>query len=68
MKDFLRGTIGRFMQIVLAFIGVILFIAGFVSCAAGSAVGSGICIVLAILCFSAIAGIRYWLGNIVRMR
>jgi hypothetical protein len=64
MKDFLRGTFGVFAQIVLIILGIVLI---GVSCVAGSGVGI-LLLVLGILCFCAVAGIRYWLGHIVRMR
>jgi len=65
MKDFLRGTMGCFLQIVL-FVAAISLIAlaaehGF------DAVGN-LFLVLGILCFCAVAGIRYALGNIFRIR
>ncbi len=68
MKDFLRGMIGRLLQIVLGLASFICFIAGFVSCG-NQHVGTGsVLIVVAILCLSAIFRIRYWLGHVVRMK
>ena len=65
MKDFLRGTLGVLAQIVLLMLGIVLLIGG---CVAGSGAGSIAMIILGILCLCAVAGIRYWLGHIVRMR
>jgi len=65
MKDFLRGTLGVFAQIVLLMLGIGLLVT---SCVAGSGAGSIAMLVLGILCFCAVADIRYWLGHIVRMR
>jgi hypothetical protein len=65
MKDFLRGTLGVFAQIVLLILGVVLIGA---SCVAGLGVGNIVLLVLGILCLCAVSGIRYWLGHIVRMR
>jgi len=68
MKDFLRGTIGRLLQIVLGLTSFICFISGFVSCG-NQHMGTGsVLIVVAILCLSAIFGIRYWLGHVIRTR
>jgi hypothetical protein len=65
MKDFLRGTLGVFAQIVLLILGIVLIGA---SCVASLGVGNIVLLVLGILCLCAVAGIRYWLGHIVRMR
>lgn len=65
MKDFLRGTLGVFAQIVLLMLGIVLLIGG---CVASSGAGSIAMLILGILCLCAVAGIRYWLGHIVRMR
>jgi len=65
MRDFLRGTMGCALQIVL-------FVAGCFLIAYGadreSDVARNLMIVLGILCFCAIGGIRYWLGSIFRIR
>ncbi len=61
MKDFLRGTIGTLLQFGLAILGLLLLVVAIF-------LGSWVCLLLAILCFSAVAGIRYWLGSIVRLR
>lgn len=72
MKDFLRGALGTLLQWVLAFLSAMFFMGGLVSCMCASlnnttSVG-GVFIFLGVLCLCAIAGIRYWLGHIVRMR
>ena len=68
MKDFLRGTLGKLAQIVLAILGVFFFISGLISCGSSHTTAGGIYLFLGILCWCAIGGIRYWLGHIVRMR
>jgi hypothetical protein len=65
MKDFLRGTLGVFAQVLLLILGIALI---GVSCVAGSGAGNIALLILGILCLCAVAGIRYWLGHIVRMR
>ena len=65
MRDFLRGTLGTLLQVVLTIMGIVLL--GF-SCATGSQSGFIVFIVLGIVCLSAAAGIRYWLGTIHRHR
>jgi len=68
MKDFLRGTIGRLLQIILGIAGLIFIISSFVSCG-NEHTGTGtLYLVLGILCLSAVFGIRYWLGHIFRQR
>lgn len=63
--DFLRGTLGVLLQIVLTVAGIVLL--GF-SCVPGSEARSIAFIILGIVCFSAVAGVRYWLGTIHRHR
>ncbi len=65
MKDFLRGTAGCALQIVLFVAGVSLI--GLAADHDFDAVGK-LFLVLGILCFCAMAGIRYSLGNIFRIR
>jgi hypothetical protein len=65
MKDFLRGTMGCALQIVLVVAGVSLI--GLAAHHDFDALGK-LFMVLGILCFCAVAGIRYSLGNIFRMR
>lgn len=67
MNDFLRGTIGCFLQGILVIAGFVFLTVSFVSCLAGEKAGGGLFLVLAILCFCAGVGIRYWLlGHIFR--
>lgn len=68
MGDFLRGTIGRFLQIILVIAGIILIISSFVSCGNENTGTGTLYLILAILCWSAVFGIRYWLGHILRHR
>jgi len=65
MKDFLRGTAGCFLQVVLVVAGFSLI--GLAAENDFDALGK-LFLVLGILCFCAVAGIRYSLGNIFRMR
>ena len=65
MKDFLRGTVGCALQIVLFVAGCFLIA---YSGNTGSGVSQNLLIVLGILCFCTVFGIRYWLGNIFRIR
>ncbi len=72
MKDFLAGTFGKFLQLVFSVVGFGLLIAGLVSCGTtggvgGFAVGS-LLILLGVLCFCAVFGVRYWLGHVMRIR
>jgi len=68
MRDFLRGTLGIFAQVLLGIIGFGLMITSLASCASSHSTAGGIYLLLAVLCWCAIGGIRYWLGHIVRMR
>ncbi len=71
MNDFLRGTLGRFLQIIFAVISLFLLFAGLMSCATGRTGGQVIGWVLflfGVLFGSAVFGIRYWLGHVVRIR
>lgn len=63
MGDFLRGTFGIFLQVILFLLGMALV---GVSCVAGPT--GPLWLVLGVLCFCATGGIRYWLGHIVRPR
>lgn len=67
MRDFLKGTLGVFLQIILVILGIGLLATGLMSCG-NLMVAGGLLLVLGILCFCAVAGIRYWLGHIVRIR
>lgn len=71
MNDFLRGTLGKLAQIVLTLLGFLLLFSGFFSCALSNSGNSGVSIflvILGIVCFCAVFGIRYWLGSINRLR
>lgn len=68
MKDFLKGEIGRFAQLVLAIIGLILLIMGLASCGNSNTTTGTFLVILGVLCWCTVAGIRYWLGIIVRSR
>jgi len=68
MKDFLRGTLGTLLQIVLGLLGGGLVLFGGLSCVVGSKAGGSLLVILGILCFCAVVGIRYWLGSIIRPR
>lgn len=69
MIDFLKGTLGVLAQIALTILGLMFMIGGLIACASSSTSGmGGLLVIIGIVCFCAIAGIRYWLGNIVRIR
>jgi len=68
MKDFLAGTFGKFLQLVLSVLGLVFLIVGFVSCASENVTIGAILFLLGILCFCAVFGVRYWLGHIMRLR
>ena len=61
MRDFLRGTIGKLLQVVLTILGFVFLFVGIFS-------GSIITVVVGILCWCIAFGIRYWLGQIFRHR
>jgi hypothetical protein len=63
MRDFLKGTLGVFLQIILVILGIGLLVTGLLSCGS-SMIGGGLLLVLGILCLCAVGGIRYWLGHI----
>jgi uncharacterized membrane protein len=65
MRDFLKGTMGCALQVVL-FVAAVSLI-GLAANHNFDAIGK-LFLVLGILCFCAIAGIRYALGNILRIR
>jgi len=65
MADFLRGTLGVLLQIVLTVAGISLL---GLSCVPGSEARSIVFIILGVVCFCAVAGVRYWLGTIHRHR
>lgn len=61
IKDFLVGTFGKILDIVLTGVGVFLLIDGLIFGAVGKIIGG-------ILCLAAGFGIMYALGRIVRFR
>ena len=68
MRDFLRGTLGRLAMVALAIIGFIFMIVSLVSCGSSHMAEGWIFFILGIVCWCSVGGIRYWLGNIFRMR
>jgi c-di-AMP phosphodiesterase-like protein len=60
MKNFLRGTLGVYLQAMLIILGILSIVASYM---AGQRVGTIVLLVLGILCFCAVAGIRHWLGR-----
>jgi hypothetical protein len=69
MKDFLAGTFGKLLQILLVIAGIMLLA---LSCSVPpntmGTVASVALKILGVVCFCGVFGIRYWLGNIVRLR
>jgi vacuolar-type H+-ATPase subunit I/STV1 len=61
MGDFLKGFIGNILCWICGLAGLILMAIGVLSF-------SIIPIILAVIAFAIVAGIKYWLGGIVRMR
>ncbi len=72
MNDFLRGTLGRLLQIVFSILSVILMFSGLMSCGAGDSTGDTVLgwvlFILGVILGCAVFGIRYWLGHIGRIR
>lgn len=71
MRDFLRGTLGKFLQILLALASVVLIFSGLLSCGSlttGGTILGWVLFILGILCGCGVFGIRYWLGHVIRMR
>jgi len=68
VRDFLAGTFGRFLQLVFSVVGLVLFIVGLVSCSDEQVALGGAFLLLSMLCFCAVFGVRYWLGHIMRIR
>lgn len=68
MRDFLRGTIGKLLQLLLGLGAFIFLVSSFVSCGTGHTTQGGIYLVLGVLSACATFGIRYWLGHILRHR
>ncbi len=71
MNTFLRGTLGKLLQLVFTVLGVILVSMGLFSCAGGQSTGTTILgwflFILGIVSFGAVFGVRYWLGHVVKM-
>lgn len=65
MKDFLRGTGGRILEIALLFAGISLTVRG---CEAASEQAAYAWVIAGIVCFCASAGVSYALGTIHRLR
>lgn len=63
MSEYLTGTSGRLVQIVLAVIGVIFSFAAIVSFGTSQTVVGCAYLFLGILCWGAILYIRYWLRH-----
>lgn len=61
MKDFLVGTFGKFLQVILILAGLGLLLSGCTR-------GSGGYLIGGIFCLCAAGGVRYALGHIVRIR
>ena len=61
MRDFLRGTIGKVLQVILVVLGIMFVVGGIFA-------GSIVTVVIGILCWCIAFGIRYWLGHIIRYK
>ncbi len=71
MKDFLRGTLGRLLQIVLTIAAVILMFSGVNSCVTSDNpqnIGGWALFILGIISACGVFGVRYWLGHIGKLR
>ncbi len=68
MNDFLKGTFGCLLQGMLMVLGLVFIALSFGSCAGHQTVVGGIFLILGILCWCAVIGIRYSLGHIIRRR
>lgn len=69
MADFLRGFLGTILRWVLGLAGVVLLASGLFGLASNDGRVVGIfLIVLGVLCFAGAVAVKYWLGNIVRIR
>lgn len=66
VKDFLVGTFGKVLQVVLVGVGIFLLISGLIDDPQGRLLVGRI--VGGILCLCASFGVRYALGHIVRFR
>jgi uncharacterized membrane-anchored protein len=59
VKDFLRGTLGLLLQWALGIVGVVLLIFSAMSTRVSS--NSNVYLILAIICFASIGGLKYYL-------
>jgi len=59
--DFVKGFMGTLLCWFLGVAGIVLIFASIFT-------SSAWLLILSIVCFAAVAGIRYWLGHIVRVR
>jgi len=66
IKDFLVGTCGKVLQVVLVGVGIFLLISGLIDDPQGRLLVGRI--IGGILCLCASFGVRYALGHIVRFR
>jgi len=67
MRDFLRGTLGMVLRVVLGFASIVSIISGLNYLFSNVAVGI-VLLVLGLLFGCASYGVKYWLGNIYRLR
>ena len=61
LRDFLVGTFGKLLQLLFLIGGIIVLVGGIIG-------GSGVGIAIGIVLLCAAAGVRYALGNVVRVR
>ena len=61
MRDFLIGTFGKFLQVILVIAGIIILLIGLFGGSIGILIGG-----ILLLCAS--WGVRYALGHIIRHR
>jgi len=66
-NDFVRGTVCKLLQVVLLILGLGFGACGVVNWVQGNNVG-WVYIIIAIVCFCARYGVKYYLGSIVRFR
>ena len=67
MTDFFRGSMGCLLQGILFIAGFVFIALSLMSCGADATAQGTLFLVLAILCWCAIAGIRFWLrGHIFK--
>jgi len=68
MKDFLKGTLGTLLQVVFLIAGFGFMAASFGSCTEGHTGWGAFYLFVGIILWCGIAGIRYALGHIFRLR